>query len=63
MGKLAASRSYTTGKRAGDTSDDIFDYTVAEKEQAAVLSVQRYLDLEWALKVHDLLDPTNPWPS
>ena len=59
----AASGKYTTAKRAADALADGVHYTVDEKEQAVVLTEQGYIDLERALKVNDLFDPTNPWAS
>lgn len=59
----AQSAKYATAKKAADALRESVHYTVDEKEQSVLLTEQGYTDLEEALKVDDLFDPTNPWAS
>ncbi|CAN8076192.1 unnamed protein product [Agarophyton chilense] len=63
-GKLPIQTSkYDTAKKAADALSQDIHYTVNEKEQSVLLTERGYLDLEQALKVENLFDPSNPWAA
>ncbi|KAI0566775.1 Protein translocase subunit SecA [Gracilaria domingensis] len=63
-GKLPIQTSkYSTAKKAADALSQDVHYTVNEKEQSVLLTERGFFDLERALKVENLFDPTNPWAS
>lgn len=63
-GKVPAPTSkYAIAKQAADALSNGVHYTVNEKEQSVLLTERGYIDLEQALKVDNLFDPSNPWAS